>query len=275
MPTILHGTGFLRNTVGNRFVSASAAPPPVDEASIIAWLTSLPGGVWMSRPAAIRRKNQGQTRACNGHSAATSMEGRRYMQGMDVVPISAWDIYARACGGIDQGSFIHTALTMLEQDGAAPEALVPYGLIDPNKIPPLAVASRTNYRVTVGSPITTYEELISAYYRRTPVNLAVFSGGESWQERFLKLDAEGVPTLFSGPTGPCDHAQCGMLGLKWSQRWGLLGQIFNSWGDQVQDGGCYWAPLKQLVKYDGFEAYLTGDIVDAPDDPTRPPDPID
>ena len=82
----------------------------------------------------VKIKNQGSYGACNGHAAASSLEDARYIAGLGYVPLSAWLVYADLCNGVDRGSSIAEALTLLQKSGTCDDALVPHGVINPRRI---------------------------------------------------------------------------------------------------------------------------------------------
>ena len=90
--------------------------------------------------------------ACNGHAAISSLEWARWLVGMSYIALSPWYVYVILCNGIDRGSSIEEALDLLCNKGTSPASAVPYGTINPAKIPPTApaVAWRPSLLPTVG-----------------------------------------------------------------------------------------------------------------------------
>jgi C1A family cysteine protease len=216
----------------------------------------------------IKIKNQNSKGACNGHAAATSIESNRYVAGMEHVPLSAWYVYSILCQGRDFGSLISDALMLTTTDGIAPESLVNYGIIDPSRLTSEAHAAAPRYRGEIGAMVRTPQEIGTVIQRRQSLNLAV-----CYTPAFDRLDAEGVPGMSKAA---CNHAVHCSLGMKkakkgkWAGKWLIL--CTNSWGEEWGDKGQCWFPVDFLPTASYFEAYTISAVMDAPDDPTRPPE---
>lgn len=215
-------------------------------------------------PAEIKIKDQNGRGACNGHAAATAIEVARFVAGMPHVPVSAWYIYAILCQGRDNGSMILDALNLTKEDGAAPESLVKYGIINPGLLTPEAHAAASRYKIEIGSRLTTAAQIGSAVQRKQSINLAVAVTGS-----FNRLDSDGVPGL---SRGACNHAVHVGLGMKKSKAGKWLVLCSNSWTTQWGDSGFCWFPVDFLPTANYFEAYAVRAVVDDTADITRPPE---
>jgi hypothetical protein len=214
-------------------------------------------------PSEIPIKDQNGFGACNGHAAAMAVETSRYVSGMPHVGISAWYIYAILCNGVDRGSMILDALELTQSDGVAPEDLVKYGIINPNRLTAEAHAAAPRFKVEIGERLTTYQQLGTAIQRRQSINLAVCVGNA-----FNNLNSDGVPGL---GRGYCNHAVHVGLGMKKAKDGSWLGLMANSWTTQWGDNGFCWLPLKYLPTASAFEAYTVRAVVDDTADVTKPP----
>lgn len=187
----------------------------------------------------VKIKNQGSYGACNGHAAATSLEICRFLAGEPHVPLSPWLIYADLCRGIDRGSVIADALKLLKNTGACEESLVPHGTINPNRIGTQAREDAKRFRIEIGFEINSHRDLVIATHLRIPSNYSVPVNGN-----FNTLDADGVP---GNRAGIHNHAVCGGLGLKKTQKYGWVVLTQNSWGTQWGDRGFYWCAEKTVA----------------------------
>jgi len=178
-------------------------------------------------------KDQGQFGACNGHAAASSLEDARYIAGMGYLPLSAWLVYAKLCNGIDRGSSISEALTLLQQSGTCDDALVPHGTINPRRLSETANDNAKRFRVEIG-------------YLRIPFNFSVPVNAQ-----FDTLDAEGVP---GNRSGWHNHAVSGGFAMKKSSKHGWLIGMRNSWGTRWGQSGYCWIGEKN-IQGRGFDAY--------------------
>jgi hypothetical protein len=263
LPTILDDNGH-RRPLGfipqTDIALMESVPTYQDTASLI------PESEWVEFdewPSEIKIKDQDGKGACNGHAAAISIEVARYVAGMPYVPISAWYIYAILCNGVDRGSMILDALKLCEDDGAAPESLVQYGIINPRKLTAEAHAAAPRFKAEIGSRVTTYQEIGTALQRRQSLNVAVCVGSG-----FNRLSSDGVPGL---SRGACNHAVGMALGMKKSSSGEWLGRMPNSWTTQWGDKGFCWLPLKYIPTAAYFEAYTIRAVADDSADTTRPP----
>ena len=212
------------------------------------------------KPAGMVIKDQNGFGACAGHACASSLQFVRSMAGMTEVQLSAWFAYSILCNGVDRGASIADALTLAEGTGVAPEALVPYGTINPRALSQEAYEAANLRRIDAGTMVAAWADIVTGVIRRDAFNLSVDSGG--WE----RLDAEGVPPLGS----QADHAITIAGGLKHSAKWGWLVKGWNSWGAKWGQDGTFWLSQKHIqVKW--FEAYHVVAAVDNPDDPTTPP----
>jgi hypothetical protein len=187
----------------------------------------------------IKVKNQSNTGSCNGHAAATSLEIANFFAGAQYTPLSPFFIYAILCNGYDQGSIIADALKLLKETGTCPELLVPHGTINPRKLSTEAKAAAKRFRIEIGYEINSHRDLVVATHLRLPSNfsLPVNSG-------FDNLDADGVP---GNRAGIHNHAVCGGLGLKKTQKHGWVVLAQNSWGTNWGDKGFFWAAEKTVA----------------------------
>lgn len=216
--------------------------------------------VW---PVDIKIKDQDSKGACNGHASATMTEICRALAGQAYVPLSAWWVYSILCGGVDQGSNIGEALTLLRDKGCAPESTVPYGLINPNNLTDGAKTAASRFRLEIGNQITTWEEIVSAIATGEAVNLSICVASN-----FNSLDAEGVPGVGRGAG---NHAVCCAAGIKTSKKWGKLIKMPNSWGDRWGWKGFCWLSRDHIESCSWFEAIVAKAVADDPNDPDNPP----
>jgi hypothetical protein len=193
----------------------------------------------------VKIKNQGSYGACNGHAAASSLEDARYIAGLGYVPLSAWLVYADLCNGIDRGSSIAEALTLLQKSGTCDDALVPHGVINPRRINENARENAKRFKIEIGYRLQNFNDLCVAAQLRIPFNFSVpVNGG------FNQLDAEGVPQNRSGWH---NHAVSGGFAMKQGKSGWLIG-MRNSWGEQWGNQGYCWIAERNL-RGSGFDAY--------------------
>lgn len=214
-------------------------------------------------PEGVKIKDQNGKGACNGHAAALTLELERYAAGETHVPLSAWFVYAILCGGVDRGSNIMDALTLLSAQGTCPETLVKYATINPQSLSAEAHQSAANYKIELGTRCQTYQEIGTAIQRRRPLNASICVGN-----RFNSLDADGVPGWSEGMG---NHAITLAFGMKKSARWGWLVKMANSWSTQWGLNGFCWLPLTRLPESGYFECYEVRAVTDTPGDATNPP----
>lgn len=250
-------------------------PPPPDYsvAGTMAATVEIPESDWQpfeleGCPHVV--KDQDGRGACNGFAAATVMEWARWIAGMPHVELSGWFVYAILCNGIDRGSNIGEALTLLSKTGTCPEDMVEYGTINPRRLSDRARASAGRFRIEVGERLTTWRQMVTATLLRRPFNFSIRVGnalGRSWD----RLDDEGCPPVAPGPG---NHAVCGGLGLKRGKdgRWRI--KWVNSWTKGFGVQGYAWVSEEHIARQSYFEAYSVSAVYDDPDDATRPPAPI-
>jgi hypothetical protein len=219
-------------------------------------------------PRYVKIKDQDGYGSCNGFAAALGLELARFVIGYEHVTLSPWYIYAPLCGGVDRGSSIADALRFLTAEGTCPDTLVPYGTIDPRRIPAEARAQAHRYKVLVGSVLRTWDEVMSAVQLRRPLNLSVHASGSF----ATGLDADGVPPLVHGPG---NHAVTIALGAKKSKKWGWIVKLANSWGTGVGKAGFWWISRAHVEAQQGFEAYQVAAAAGDPLDSDRPPAPAE
>jgi len=187
----------------------------------------------------VKVKNQGSTGSCNGHAAATSLEICRFLAGDQHYALSPFFVYAILCRGIDRGSIISDALTLLKNQGTCPEEMVAYGTINPSRISAEAKTEAKRFRIEIGYEINSHRDLVIATHLRIPTNYSVPVNGN-----FNTLDADGVP---GNRAGIHNHAVCGGLGLKKTAKYGWVVLTQNSWGTSWGDKGYYWAAEKTVA----------------------------
>ena len=201
--------------------------------------------------------------ACNGHAAASSLMIARFLSGQTFVKLSPWYVYAKLCNGIDAGSNIGDALKLLQSEGTCRFESVPYGTINPRRIPDQAEQEAKSYRIEVGNPLTTFAELMSATQLFRPFNFSIRVGGG-----FNNLDADGCPPV---AVGPGNHAVCGGLGAKRMRNGKMAFLALNSWTDGWGDGGYFWVHEGHFAHQSWFEAYDIQAGFDVSGDPMNPP----
>jgi len=200
---------------------------------------------------------------CNGHAAASSLMAARFLSGQTPVKLSPWYVYAKLCGGIDAGSNIGDALRLLQSEGTCRFESVPYGTINPRRIPDQAEKEAAGFKIEIGRPLTTFAEMMSAAQLLRPFNFSIRVGGG-----FNNLDADGCPPVAFGPG---NHAVCGGLGAKRMRngKWAFL--WLNSWTPGWGDGGFAWVHEGHFVHQSYFEAYDIEAAYDLSGDPLNPP----
>ena len=208
-------------------------------------------------------KDQNGRGACNGHATAEAMELARWIHGQPYVPLSGWFPYAILCGGWDRGSSIGEALTLILTKGLAPESTVDYGIINPTRLSPTAYAQALNFTCEVGTPLDTWEQIMSAVQLKLGgVNLSIRVGGR------FDLDSEGVVSLSRG-TG--NHAICAGHGAKrlrngeWAIKWQ------NSWTHTWGDHGFAWYTQQHWDLQNYREAWVIRTPKENPTNPADPP----
>lgn len=190
-------------------------------------------------------KNQGNYGACNGHAAASSLEDARYIANLGYVPLSAWLVYADLCGGVDRGSSIAEALTLLQKSGTCDDAMVPHGTINPRRIDAQARDNAKRFKVEIGYRLESFRDLCVAAQLRIPFNFSVpVNAG------FNMLDVEGVP---QNRAGWHNHAVSGGFAMKKGKSGWLIG-MRNSWSEQWGDKGYCWV-AERTIRGSGFDAY--------------------
>ena len=200
---------------------------------------------------------------CNGHAAASSLMAARFLSGQTPVKLSPWYVYAKLCGGIDAGSNIGDALRLLQSEGTCRFESVPYGTINPRRIPDQAEKEAAGFKIEIGRPLTTFAEMMSAAQLLRPFNFSIRVGGG-----FNNLDSDGCPPVAFGPG---NHAVCGGLGAKRMRngKWAFL--WLNSWTPGWGDGGFAWVHEGHFVHQSYFEAYDIEAPYDLSGDPLNPP----
>ena len=209
----------------------------------------------------IKIKNQRNTGSCNGHAAATSLEIARFYAGLAHTDLSPFYIYSILCRGVDRGSIIADALALLKDQGTCPDTLVPHGTINPNRLSDEAKAQAKRFKVEIGFKVESHRDLVVATHLRIPSNFSV-----PVNSNFDSLDSDGVP---QNRAGIHNHAVCGGVGLKKTQKHGWVVLTANSWGDtQWGDRGYFWAAEK-TVSGSYSDAYAVSAVEYDPQD--QPP----
>lgn len=213
-------------------------------------LPDLPVSEWQDfdlRPnAPIKVKDQNGKGACNGHAAASSLEWARHISGQTYRPLSAWMVYATLCNGWDTGSSIADALDLLAKSGTCEESLMPWGVINPNKITSAAREDAIRFRIEIGYKLKDFKSLCIAAQLRQPFNFSVPVNGN-----FNSFDIYGRPLNHAGSH---NHAVTGGMGMKKmpTGEWAILMQ--NSWSEKWGQQGYCWISEKNLGGW-GWDAY--------------------
>jgi hypothetical protein len=201
--------------------------------------------------------------ACNGFAAATSLEIARWVAGMPHIDLSPWFVYAILCNGYDRGSNIGEALTLLTKQGTPPNADVPYGTINPNRLSKESHEAAKRFKIEIGAPLQTWEELCSATQRREPFNFSLRVG-----RNFDRLSKEGVCGV---DPGAGNHAITGGLGMKrlangeWAIKWQ------NSWDKTWGQDGFAWVVKAHWETQQYREAYSVRAVTLDTADNNQPP----
>lgn len=211
----------------------------------------------------IKVKDQDGRGACNGFAAASSLEWARWLAGQSYQPLSAWFVYSILCNGIDRGSNIGDALTLLSTTGTCIESEVPYGTINPRNLTAENRKRAAQFRIEIGSKLRTFNDLMSATQLRRPFNFSLRAGGN-----FGQLDSHGCIPINPGVG---NHAITGGLGAKKlpNGEWAILWQ--NSWSTSWGDEGFAWFRRANIERQSYFEAYEVAAPIDSENDPNNPP----
>jgi hypothetical protein len=226
---------------------------------------TLPESAWLefTMPTPAPVLNQGGFGACVGHAAATSLEVARFVQGQPHLDLSPWYIYAHLCNGIDRGASISEALTFLQRNGTSTFAAVPYGTINPRRIPEAATAEAPRFHVEIGSALANFGELMTATQLRRPGNFSIRVG-----PGFDNLDADGCPRPARGAG---NHAVTFGLGAKKAKDGRWLIKCQNSWSAKWGLSGFFWLGPEHLERQSYFEAYSVECPSEDPADTDTPP----
>ena len=210
--------------------------PPMFAASDL-----LPESEWVEFedewPKEIPIEDQNGYGACNGHAADLSLELARYVAGYSFVRLSAWYVYAILCNGVDRGSSIGDALTLIQNDGCAPFDLVPYGTINPRKLSPEAHGAAGRFKAVIAGMLDSREAIATAVQRRVPINGSICVG--------MGFGPDASGTVAEG-IGWDNHAICHWGGMRkfkgcWQVKWQ------NSWTPQWGVGGMAWRWLDGCI----------------------------
>lgn len=208
-------------------------------------------------------KNQGNRGACNGHAAATSLEWARWLAGMSRESLSAWYVYAILCNGVDSGSNIGDALTLLSKQGTCLDSSVPYSTINPRALSAASKVEAGRFKLEIGSALASFNDMMMATQAGRPGNYSIRVGNS-----FNNLDSEGVPGYSSGYGNHAVTFGIGARKMKNGQ-WKIKWQ--NSWGSSWGQGGYAWVTARAIDGQPGFEAYCVEAPQDDPSDPLNPP----
>lgn len=207
--------------------------------------------------------DQGSRGACNGHAAASSLEAARWLAGMSPVALSPWYVYAILCRGVDQGSNIGQALTLLTEQGTCRFESVPWGTINPNALSPASRLEALGYKLELGTRALTFADLMTFAQLRIPFNFSVRVGSN-----FNNLDSEGCPPVSPGPG---NHAVYGGFAVKRMKNGKYAIGMQNSWRKAWGLDGYAWIHEGHIARQTWFEAYGVQAAMDATNDPTNPP----
>lgn len=207
--------------------------------------------------------DQGRFGACNGHAAASSLMAARWLAGMTPVELSPWFVYAILCNGVDQGSNIGQALTLLSDKGTPRFSSVPYGTINPRVLTAANYAEALDHKVEIGTPAKTFAELMTLTQLRIQFNYSIRVG-----RNFNSLDSEGCPPV---EPGAGNHAIYGGFAAKRmpNGKWKIGWQ--NSWRKTWGQDGYAWFHEGHIARQTWFEAYGVQAAVDSANDPLNPP----
>lgn len=194
----------------------------------------------------VKIKDQNGKAACNGHAAASSLEIGRYISGALYVPLSAWLVYADLCNGWDVGSNIAEALVYLENKGTCSEPLVPYGIINPSRIPTTARTDAKRFKIEIGYRLNTFRDLCIAAQLRMPFNFSV-----PVNSGFNTLDQYDRP---QNRAGSHNHAVTGGTYMKRLPNGEWVIGMQNSWGVSWGKQG-YCSIGERNVLGNGWDAY--------------------
>lgn len=214
--------------------------------------------------APIKVKDQNGKGACNGHAAASVAEWARWLAGMTHVDLSAWMVYAILCNGIDNGSNIGDALTLMSKTGTCPDKDVAYGSINPRAVSAANRTAALQNRVEIGTKLLTFDDMLTSAALRRPFNFSLRAS-----DNFGNLDSDGcIPVT----PGVGNHAITGGLGLKQRKsngEWLILWQ--NSWTTKWGDNGFAWVSEGSIKRQQYFEAYDVEAMVDSDGGNNPPP----
>ncbi len=177
----------------------------------------------------------------------------RHLVGMLFKKLSPWFLYGILCGGVDRGASISEALDLATKTGTCDFDKVPYGSINPKRFTADARSDAPNYRIEIGSAVTTFEEMCSETQRGRVGNFSIGVGGG-----FNNLDADGVPPT----TGSLNHSVCFGLGMKKGRNGEWLIRCRNSWDYPWGLNGDFWIRKSTIRR--GNDAWSIVAATDAP-----------
>ncbi len=243
-------------------------PPPVGSfvETMESQVTAIDPSQWVEFEYAdspVKIKDQNGKGACNGHAAATSLEWARFIAGYTHFDLSAWFVYAILCNGIDRGSNIGDALSLLSKQGTSLDASVPYATINPGRIPSPARTEASRFRVEIGAPLRNFADMMSATQANKPGNFSICVGGS-----FNRLDSDGC-VGYSPGWG--NHAVTFGLGAKKSKSGEWLIKCQNSWAERWGLNGFFYIRAQHVDRQSMFEAYCVGVAAEDLQDPLKPP----
>lgn len=215
-------------------------------------------GAWYDFPMLPPVHDQDGVGQCNADATTALMEFLRALEGLDFVALSAADLYAEICGGVDEGSNLEDGVARASRVGVGTVATC--GTIWQGRNQRVASGSeRVRYRVSEWELCPTFDHLFSA-------SLRGFGGvsGIIWYDNY-QIDGDGWLTQPGGKNGghaifkfprPCmRQTNKGVeYGLShqnsWRSNWGVQGRM-------VIPERCFKGPVggwwigRQMVSEDG------------------------
>jgi hypothetical protein len=211
-------------------------------------------------------RNQGSRGSCNGYACAWALARARVSLGQPFVGLSGEFVYAAINGGRDRGSRLEPGMKWLQENGAAPEDMVPHLEYLWNRVSAEAKAAARRFKAFECYAAPTERDLASGLALGFVGVVAVHFNGA-----MQRLDSNGV----AGRSNGVGNHSVGVDDLRW--RAGRFEfDYFNSHGLRYGDQGKAWLTWEdhfvQTTRYHQF--FLIRASTDDTEDEFRIPAPM-